>query len=196
MTDVERVSRLQSLTYPLAHPGPYMAQNQSRPHEIIIDPSEKHMLVPDLGADLIRVFNISRDVNSLDTIHEQQIIQLSPGSTPRHGAFARLGDKTYFYVLEQNTNKLVSFGVNYHSGIMSFSRLGHTNLLLRMDQSEMDGSIQASEVAVSVSDCSTRAPQPLASPSDTDQRRLRSSRTTNLSLYRFAMIPLSALRRL
>ena len=78
------------------------------------------MFVPDLGADLVRVLKVCDN----DSVSQQQVLQLLPGSTPRHGAFARVGGKTYFYVFEQNANKLVSFRVDYlQNGTVNFHQL-------------------------------------------------------------------------
>lgn len=130
-------------------PGPYPVQNQSLPHEIIIDPTGNYVLVPDLGADLVRVLTISRGSNE---VQECQVIQLPRGSTPRHGPFAQVDGNTYFYVLEQNANKLMSYSVKYLlDGTMAFKELDETNLLLEEDEIQRNGTIQSSEIVVSVS---------------------------------------------
>jgi 6-phosphogluconolactonase (cycloisomerase 2 family) len=52
-----KFSHVQDLTYTLAKPGPNPARQEApHPHEALLDPTGKYILVPDLGADLVRVF--------------------------------------------------------------------------------------------------------------------------------------------
>ncbi|KAL8894782.1 MAG: hypothetical protein Q9192_004051, partial [Flavoplaca navasiana] len=62
-------------------PGPKPQQAVPRPHQVIIDPMKKYFVVPDLGADLIRVFYI--DPLTLK-IAERPSIPVPKGSGPRH----------------------------------------------------------------------------------------------------------------
>lgn len=49
---------VQDLTYTLAEPGPNPTrQDAPHPHEALLDPTGKYILVPDLGADLVRIFS-------------------------------------------------------------------------------------------------------------------------------------------
>jgi 6-phosphogluconolactonase (cycloisomerase 2 family) len=140
------------MTFPPPSPGPYPVQTQPRPHEIIIDPTGNFMLVPDLGADLLRIFRISHDPPSANKVTEQQTIQLRRGSTPRHGAFVEGDETTYFYILNQNINTLMSFDVTYlHNGALAFKELSEIDLLKGVNATSVNGSIMGSELVASVS---------------------------------------------
>ena len=66
-------------------PGP-VAERQaaSHPHQILLDPSGRFVLVPDLGADKIHLFSIDKTSGSLNQCPD---VTLPGGSGPRHAAF-------------------------------------------------------------------------------------------------------------
>ena len=65
--------------------------------------------------------------------------------------FALLGRQTYFFLVNQNINTVITFLVKYqHDGMINFVELAETNLLLRMDGSMMKGGIKASHISISV----------------------------------------------
>ena len=75
----------QTFNFTMSKPGPNAARQAApHPHQVILDPTKKYFLVPDLGADLVRVFHI--DSSSLQ-ITEKPSIPVAPGSGPRHGVF-------------------------------------------------------------------------------------------------------------
>jgi 6-phosphogluconolactonase (cycloisomerase 2 family) len=91
------VEPLQSFTFTLSAPGPVPdRQNAPHPHEALIDPTDSFVVVPDLGADLIRVFSIDP---STSLLKESTPFPATPGSGPRHGAFLKSGDNTYFFLV-------------------------------------------------------------------------------------------------
>ncbi|RLL93499.1 hypothetical protein CFD26_102243 [Aspergillus turcosus] len=65
-------------------PGPLPQQDSSHPHEIILDPTGSFILVPDLGADVVRVYAIDKQSGQLNTCPS---LSYTPGSGPRHGLF-------------------------------------------------------------------------------------------------------------
>lgn len=75
----------QIFPYTLSAPGPNAArQDAPHEHEAILDPTGQYVLVPDLGADLVRVFSWDQTtlkLKQLDPLHA------TPGSGPRHAAF-------------------------------------------------------------------------------------------------------------
>ena len=155
--DPRALKALQTVTFPpLSSPGPQPLQTQPRPHQIITDPTGQYMLVPDLGADLIRILRISHDAATLKQVTlQQQTLQFRRGSTPRHGVFVERGGKWYFRVVLQNINQLATFGVAYLAdGSMEFEELAETDLLRRMDCSLIEGreGIKASHILVTVRD--------------------------------------------
>ncbi|KAL9601250.1 MAG: hypothetical protein Q9219_002655 [cf. Caloplaca sp. 3 TL-2023] len=76
---------LQSFNFTMPKPGPNAARQAApHPHQVLIDPSGKYLIVPDLGADLLRVFYI--DPETLQ-VSARPSIPVTPGSGPRHGIF-------------------------------------------------------------------------------------------------------------
>ncbi|THV82183.1 3-carboxy-cis,cis-mucoante lactonizing enzyme, partial [Aureobasidium pullulans] len=75
----------QDIFFNLTKPGPN-AERQDAPHEheAVLDPTGNFIVVPDLGADLIRIFSI--DAGSGDLVAEKPFAVL-PGSGPRHVVF-------------------------------------------------------------------------------------------------------------
>ena len=98
-------------TYTLAAPGPN-AERQEAPHEhhAVLDPTQKYILVPDLGADLIRVFKTQSGSTAVTALEPVKAV---PGSGPRHGGFAVQGDKTFFYTLNELSNTITGYTVVY-----------------------------------------------------------------------------------
>jgi 6-phosphogluconolactonase (cycloisomerase 2 family) len=106
-----------------------------RPHDVIPDPAGRYVLMPELGADPVRVFQISYETETPHKLVEVAPLKLASGSGPRHEAFVQIEDQTYFYILNQISNTLVSFKVNYIDKILEFQQVPKINVLLRMDGS-------------------------------------------------------------
>lgn len=52
---------LQNFPFTLTAPGTNPARQEApHPHEALVDPTDSFIVVPDLGADLIRVFSIGK----------------------------------------------------------------------------------------------------------------------------------------
>lgn len=69
----------------MAQAGPNKArQDAPHPHSTLIDPTGKFLLVPDLGADIIRVYSIDSSSGRLTSCSN---FTTAPGVGPRHGAF-------------------------------------------------------------------------------------------------------------
>lgn len=82
-----------------APPGPKMPnQDKPHPHQVLYDPSGKWVIVPDLGADLIRVFTSTGEVDQL---------KMEPGSGPRHGVF----HDGYYYLVSELVSTVTVFKV-------------------------------------------------------------------------------------
>ncbi|KAJ5040579.1 uncharacterized protein L3040_006231 [Drepanopeziza brunnea f. sp. 'multigermtubi'] len=82
-------------------PGPVTArQDASYLHHVIIDPTGKFMLMPDLGQDMIRVY--TWDSEKLIPVAEQPSLQTEKGVGPRHGVFwtSDTGKQYLFFVGE------------------------------------------------------------------------------------------------
>ncbi|KAK7754147.1 hypothetical protein SLS62_003993 [Diatrype stigma] len=115
---------VQNETYALAHPpGPDpVRQEAPHPHDAIVDPTGQYLLVPDLGADLVRVFKLDRRGRAATRTPLPPVVA-SPGSGPRHGAFVRVPttapdgrsrSRTFFYLVSELANTITGYEVVYH----------------------------------------------------------------------------------
>jgi 6-phosphogluconolactonase (cycloisomerase 2 family) len=58
-------------------------QEASHAHQVVWDPTTRFLLIPDLGADLIRIFSVDDSSN----LHEMTSLTVVPGTGPRHVAW-------------------------------------------------------------------------------------------------------------
>lgn len=169
--DATRIEEVQIITFPDFVPGSGRSQEQPRPHQTVVDPTGRYLLVPDLGADRIRVFSISQDPASLHQMTELQGLQLKHPSFPRHVMFAVLGDRTMMYILNQDICTLLSYKAEYlpGNGGLSFHQEGEeidlldrkTRIVKRPEIKPPEHGTTASHLAISVS---TPVPGPLFAP--------------------------------
>jgi 6-phosphogluconolactonase (cycloisomerase 2 family) len=145
------------MTFPPFPRGPGKVQTQPRPHQVVIDPTSHFMLVPDLGADRIRVLKIVKCGDILAEAQECSGVDLPKGSFPRHVAFATLEDRTMLYLFNQDICSLLTYRVDYlpdNQGL-SFHKHGQDiDLMQRLErivQHPADARILASHLAISVS---------------------------------------------
>ncbi|PSK56633.1 hypothetical protein B9Z65_6257 [Elsinoe australis] len=111
---------LDNFTFTQDGPGPNAArQDAPHPHEVILDPTESFIVVPDLGSDLLRVFSINED----STLTESTSFHVAPGSGPRHGAFLETGNATWFFLVSELANTITSFQVAYGNGTLGFTEV-------------------------------------------------------------------------
>ncbi|KAE8369959.1 Lactonase, 7-bladed beta-propeller-domain-containing protein [Aspergillus caelatus] len=123
----------QSFTFAMAAPGPIPErQDAPHPHGVVVDPSGRFVLVPDLGADLVRIFRIYPTTGQLE---EQQPLAVAPGSGPRHAVFwvpqntnlTRLRHVRFFLVSELD-NYLRGYDVTYpNNGTLLFTKFYEGN---------------------------------------------------------------------
>ena len=105
---------MQTFPYKLTHPSPKPQQDASHPHQVLLDPTGSFILVPDLGADIIRVNAIENASGKLKTCPE---IPFKAGSGPRHGVFWTGEDKeTMLYTVSELGGNLTAFSVDYDQG--------------------------------------------------------------------------------
>ncbi len=143
---------VQEIPFKLDAPGPGRGQEQPRPHHVALDPTGRFLLSADLGADLIRVFNVSQDHH----IKEVQGLSLPTGSFPRHVAWVSLKDRLQLYVLLQELNALIVYKVDYtESGALNFFKEDSFPVIRDVDGSGIvwteANNLKASHIAVSVS---------------------------------------------
>ncbi|KAK3111593.1 hypothetical protein LTR53_013011 [Teratosphaeriaceae sp. CCFEE 6253] len=119
----------QNIPYTLAQPGPNAARQEApHEHEAITDPTGQYILVPDLGADLVRVF--SWDKTTLD-LKALSPLEAPGGSGPRHAAFwnpyavTGAGSDTYFYLVSELASTVTSYAVTYlpNNGGLNFTEV-------------------------------------------------------------------------
>ncbi|THZ84624.1 3-carboxy-cis,cis-mucoante lactonizing enzyme [Aureobasidium pullulans] len=122
----------QDILFNLTEPGPN-AERQDAPHEheAVLDPTGNFIVVPDLGADLIRIFSI--DAGSGDLVVEKPFAVL-PGSGPRHVVFYQpygvVGTQatTFMFLVSELANTVTSFRVSYpKAGGMGFKQVFETS---------------------------------------------------------------------
>ncbi|KAL4902308.1 hypothetical protein BDW74DRAFT_180810 [Aspergillus multicolor] len=120
----------QTFTFSLPAPGPVPnRQDAPHPHGVVVDPTGHFVLVPDLGADLVRIFRINESTGELS---EQRPLVTPPGSGPRHGVFwlprkdnqARCqAQGSRFYLVSELDNVVRGYDVTYtQNGTMAFSQ--------------------------------------------------------------------------
>jgi 6-phosphogluconolactonase (cycloisomerase 2 family) len=138
---------LETFIFNLTAPGSDPSRQEApHPHEVILDPTGSFILVPDLGADLIRVFNIDSETSLLT---ESAPFHAPAGSGPRHGTFLRADyGKAFFFLISELANTIASYEVEY-----SATGLNFTNVFLSGiygNRTIPDGAA-AAEVTLSVS---------------------------------------------
>nr|URT29639.1 AmpI [Beauveria felina] len=109
--DPTALGLLHNETYTLDAPGP-VPDRQEVPHlhQSILDPTKRFIVVPDLGADLIRIYKIESGSTGVTAVEP---IPAVPGSGPRHGAFSVIGNKIFFYTVNELSNTITGYRVDY-----------------------------------------------------------------------------------
>ncbi|KAF2105117.1 3-carboxymuconate cyclase-like protein-like protein [Rhizodiscina lignyota] len=120
------LDNVQDIFFTLPHPGPNPSrQDAPHEHEAILDPTKKYILVPDLGADLVRVFCYDPETFKL-TAHEP--LHAKAGSGPRHAAFWVNKGKTYMYLVAELGVTVTAYEVTYvKEGGLSFKEIEVSN---------------------------------------------------------------------
>ncbi|KAK3936510.1 6-phosphogluconolactonase [Diplogelasinospora grovesii] len=104
----------------LAAHGPNARQDVPHPHEVLLDPTGKFFLVPDLGADLVRIFSMNSTSGHLTAC---PAAVTGPGDGPRHGVFwqpptnvtGKAGGLLRLYTLNELGNSVSAWTVTYDS---------------------------------------------------------------------------------
>ncbi|KAK4118789.1 putative isomerase YbhE [Parathielavia appendiculata] len=105
---------LQLEKFTMAQRGPNPRQDVPHPHEVHLDPTGKFILVPDLGADLVRIFRIDATSGKLTACPEAKA---NPGDGPRHIKFwkSASGQVQKAYTLNELGNSVSAWDVAYPS---------------------------------------------------------------------------------
>ncbi|KAH7139553.1 Lactonase, 7-bladed beta-propeller-domain-containing protein [Dendryphion nanum] len=113
---------LQSFKYTMNGKGPNPSRQEvPHPHHVFPDPTGNFLLLPDLGADLIRIYQLT-DKNS-GQLKECPSAKAAAGSGPRHGVFwspsssrVRQAAGTFLYTADELSNTVTGWSVTYPSG--------------------------------------------------------------------------------
>lgn len=115
---------LQTLKFTMSGKGPIPSrQDAPHPHHAFVDPSGDFLVVPDLGADLIRIHKIDKASGLLT---ECPSAKTAPGAGPRHGTFwtpaasrsrvRRAAQDTTLFIANELANAVTGWSVSYPSG--------------------------------------------------------------------------------
>ncbi|UKZ73864.1 hypothetical protein TrVFT333_001518 [Trichoderma virens FT-333] len=116
-----KLKLLQTKTYKLTGtPARPDRQDAPHPHEAVLDPTGKFLLVPDLGMDLIHLYSFDPNTLALKDITP---ISVKPGSGPRHLAFVVKGSKTFAYLVTELGNTIIGYNVTYPNGQIKFTEI-------------------------------------------------------------------------
>ncbi|KAF2733423.1 putative isomerase YbhE [Polyplosphaeria fusca] len=109
--------------FTLAAKGPNSRQDVAHPHEARLDPSGKFMLVPDLGADIVRVFSIDASSGKLTSCGQGQA---AAGDGPRHAVFlSTKNNATYpdvMYTVNELGNSVSAWTMSYSSSCIALTK--------------------------------------------------------------------------
>ncbi|KAJ3486821.1 hypothetical protein NLG97_g6537 [Lecanicillium saksenae] len=97
-------------------------QEGPHPHQAVLDPSGKYLLVPDLGTDQVHVFSFNANTLKFTA---QTNLKVPGGYGPRHLAFASRGDKTFMYLMTEMANTIIGYQVTYANGIQFKQLFAH-----------------------------------------------------------------------
>lgn len=134
----------ESFTFSLSEPGAVPdRQDSPHPHEAVLDPTGQYILVPDLGADLIRVYAIDQETLALT---EQTPFSTPAGSGPRHVVFynpygvADESSTTYMYLATELASTIISYSVSYlpDAGGLNFTQVQEIPALGQLSHSRIN----------------------------------------------------------
>ncbi|KFY90621.1 hypothetical protein V500_05085 [Pseudogymnoascus sp. VKM F-4518 (FW-2643)] len=104
---------LQSFKYTLTAPGPNENQDVPHPHQAVLDPTGSFIVVPDLGADILRIYSVNKKTGFLTSCNNVTVLA---GSGPRHAGFwnptART-DRTKLFIGNELSKSASAFSVSY-----------------------------------------------------------------------------------
>ncbi len=135
--------------------GPIVSrQNGSFSHHVILDPAQKYILIPDLGADLIRVFTYNPV--TVAPLTELAPLKTEPGAGPRHGVFWKApgrgkGKDLYLLFNGELSQKVYSYRITYTSSGLVWKKVAEAHALGELGQTLPPNTAPTSEIALSVS---------------------------------------------
>lgn len=123
-------------------------QDRSYVHEIIIDPTNKYVLAPDLGGDRIRVYTY--DPDTIAPLVEIDSLPTDAGVGPRHGFF-RINDaaETFLFFNGEISQNVYSYKVTYGDAGLSWEKVFEAPAL-GLNSTLAAGTAPTSECAMTV----------------------------------------------
>lgn len=126
-------------------------QEASHSHHVIIDPTNAYVLIPDLGADRVRVFAYASDNTTAPLTELDPLLTRVAGVGPRHGFFrVNAAGDTYFFFNGELDQKLYVYKVTYAAAGLTFEFVFETPAL-GLNRSMPSNTAPASECLLSVS---------------------------------------------
>jgi 6-phosphogluconolactonase len=110
---------------------------------VVVDPSGRYALVPDLGADRVFIYHFDRTTHALSAGNgaEARAFVAPAGSGPRHLAFG--ADGRFVYLINELTAEIMTLRWNAATGQLALVQT------LATSRAEFDGVKSGAEVAVS-----------------------------------------------
>jgi 6-phosphogluconolactonase (cycloisomerase 2 family) len=93
-------------------------QTAHHPHQALLDPTGRFMVLPDLGGDQLLVLDTKDDKYTITNT-----VTLFSGAGPRHGGFITGGGKTFYTVACEVSNTVLLFQLDYTSDNLAFKQL-------------------------------------------------------------------------
>lgn len=128
------------------------------PHQVRLDPTGDFIVAPDLGWNLLRIFKVDKNTAKLKEAGTVDT-GIGPGEIkagPRHGVFHKIDSTTYYYVITELSNELITYKVTYTADSMTFAQQFRTNThgkegALPPPKTEGSPKTAGAEIAISVS---------------------------------------------
>ncbi|PSN75514.1 putative isomerase YbhE [Corynespora cassiicola Philippines] len=102
--------------------GPVAArQDASYAHHVILDPTGKFILIPDLGGDMVRVYSYNDE--TISPLEELSPLVSDPGAGPRHAAFWESpSGELFLFFNGELSQKVYSYRVEYTETGLAFTK--------------------------------------------------------------------------
>lgn len=119
-SDPAAIELLHTDTYELEEPGANPERQEApHPHQTVADPTGAFILIPDLGADVVRIYAVGEGYD----VTEVESLVSARGSGPRHATFAVYDEATYLYVIHELDNTIIGYKVTYPEGGIAFEEV-------------------------------------------------------------------------
>jgi 6-phosphogluconolactonase (cycloisomerase 2 family) len=98
-------------------PGPNpVRQNAPHPAQVLLNTESVALLVPDVGADLVRIFQVTGS----GSLIECPPLAVNPGDGPRHAVFFVDGEYRVFYVANELSNTITTYYQQFSAECIGF----------------------------------------------------------------------------